>query len=43
MIFFALDKVHRNWALIGWQMAMYRSIVKAVIEQEEALIPRYWK
>ena len=43
IIFFALDSVQRNCAFMGWQMAMYLSIVKAVMEHDDALIPRYWK
>jgi hypothetical protein len=43
MIFFALDRVHINCAFMGWQIAMYRSMVKAEMEHEDALMPKYWK
>ena len=43
MILLALDTLQIDLALMGWQMAIYRSIVKAVKESAEALIPRLFK
>jgi hypothetical protein len=33
MAFLALERVQMNLDLMGWQMAMYRSTVKAVSER----------
>ena len=43
MIFLALLRVQMDLDLIGWQMAMYRSTVKAVKDKAEASMPKYWK
>jgi len=42
MIRLARLTVHMVWARIGWQMAMYRSTVNAVIDSDDTLTPRYW-
>ena len=41
MIFLALLRVQMDLDLIGWQMAMYRSTVKAVKDKAEASMPKY--
>ena len=41
MIFLARLMVQIVLDLMGWQIAMYRSTVKAVRERAEASIPKY--
>jgi len=36
MTFLALDRVQMNFDLMGWQMAMYLSTVKAVKDKAES-------
>ena len=43
MILFALETRQIDLALIGWQIAIYRSIVNAVNESADALIPRLFR
>ena len=43
MIFLARLKVQIVLDFMGWQMAMYRSTVKAVRDNADASIPKYWK
>ena len=35
-------KQYLTWAFMGWQMAMYLSMVKAVRESAEAFMARNW-
>lgn len=41
IIFLALLMVQIDLDLIGWQMAMYRSTVKAVKDSADASMPKY--
>ena len=43
MILLALETRQIDFARMGWQIAMYRSMVNAVSERADALIPRLFK